>query len=120
MKRVLVTGSRDWTNTRLVQAVLDEVRDILGEQFVVVHGKARGLDRIAAVWARRHGTEDPYPADWDSYGKAAGAIRNAEMVAAGAIICLAFPLPDSRGTLDCMEKAEAAGIPVVNFGRPNA
>lgn len=28
-----------------------------------------------------------------------------------ADVCLAFPLPDSRGTQDCIRTAQAAGIP---------
>jgi hypothetical protein len=52
-------------------------------------------------------------ADWDRFGKRAGPIRNAEMVAAGAMLCLAFHrfLPGSKGTKDCARRALAAGIP---------
>lgn len=54
------------------------------------------------------------------YGKpnfsCAGLVRNQLMVDLGADICLAFPLPGSRGTWDCMGRAEAAGIKVINLG----
>ena len=38
------------------------------------------------------------------------------MVNAGADLCLAFPLGESRGTRDCVRRADAAGIPVLNYG----
>jgi hypothetical protein len=57
---------------------------------------------------------EPYPADW-SFGKSGGPVRNQKMVDAGADVCLAFPLPDSTGTVDCMERARIAGIPTLVF-----
>ena len=53
-----------------------------------------------------------HPADWDKHGKAAGMIRNREMVALGADICLAFPIGRSPGTRACIREAQRAGIPV--------
>lgn len=38
------------------------------------------------------------------------------MVDLGADLCLAFPLPDSRGTKDCMARAKKAGIKVISMG----
>jgi hypothetical protein len=47
------------------------------------------------------------------YNANAGPIRNAEMVAAGAGMCVAFHrfLRQSRGTKDCVRRAIEAGIP---------
>lgn len=68
---------------------------------------------MAAV-ARRMGWEvQAYPADWDRYGRSAGHRRNAQMVADGADLCLAFPLGESRGTRGCMRLASQAGIRVL-------
>ena len=46
MKVVIVTGSREWTNMGLIFSVLSEEAPDL-----VVHGGARGADRIAHMWA---------------------------------------------------------------------
>jgi len=120
--RVLVTGSRDFSDEAKVNAALDEVygqwdgKD--GGDFVVVHGDARGADTLADRWAKATHEIDvrvhpeARPADWDQYGKLAGNVRNQEMVNLGADICLAFPLFGSRGTRDCMKRAKAAGIEV--------
>lgn len=86
----------------------------------LIHGGARGADTIAGdEWRALVGDRPSivvYLADWERYGKSAGYRRNAEMVKAGADVCLAFPLGESRGTRMCMRLAEEAGIPVINWG----
>lgn len=114
MRRVLVTGSRDWTDRQMVANALHEQRMLDPDQrIIVVHGNARGLDALAAWWANATGNiAEAYPADW-SLGMSAGHIRNQKMVNLGADVCLAFPRPGSKGTWDCMRRAEAAGISVI-------
>jgi hypothetical protein len=110
-------------------AFTEVVRTMPGP-FTVIHGGQKGFDRwtgewygadyIADVLARQMGADvEPYPVPkeaWRRLGKAAGPIRNKVMVDAGADICLAFPLGESRGTRGCMELADAAGIPIRNWG----
>ena len=100
--RILVTGSRDWCDDRVIYEALKEARG--GTSHYQIH-----------------------PADWIRYGKAAGPIRNGEMVDLGADICLAFlgscsssgckqTRPHtSHGTTDCANYAESKGIPVKRF-----
>jgi hypothetical protein len=116
VSRILVTGSRAWSDRAQVEWALG-VAFGLWRPIVVVHGACpTGADRFAAEWAQRAGVEvEAWPADWDRHGRAAGPIRNAQMVAAGARYCLAFVLPGSCGTEDCVRRAEAAGIPVRRF-----
>lgn len=113
--RVLVTGSRDWTDEDTIGWALDFAHKDAGhpEDFTVVHGDARGADSIAHRWAVRSGFNvEPHPANWDKFGRRAGHVRNYEMVKAGADLCLAFPLGDSPGTRGCIKAAVRAGIPV--------
>lgn len=133
--RILVTGSRDWTDERTVAVELDrELRKCVFAGMVVVHGHCpTGADAIADQWAVRinrlypHTVHPPerHPADWDRQGKRAGMVRNAEMVRLGADVCLAFlchcsrtTCPrrdrphDSHGAAHCMRLAGQAGIPV--------
>ncbi len=119
--RILVTGSRHCTEdqARFVRLRLKyasgEAR-MAGRPVIIRHGKCPhgGVDKVAHDWAEKTlgVTAEPMPADWDTHGRAAGPIRNGEMVALGAEICEAFPAPDSRGTWDCIRKAADAGIPV--------
>lgn len=114
--RVLVTGSRNWTDRKAIEDELDYLYyDFPFRHLTVVHGGARGADTIAAEWAAARGshvTAERHPAEWERHGKSAGHRRNAEMVALGADICLAFPIGESRGTRGCIEMAKKAGIPV--------
>ena len=130
--RVLITGSRTWADRTAVYGRLD---DLLREHqaLTVVHGACpKGADEIAGEWVTRAyrtselgtATAEAHPADWSRHGKRAGFIRNAEMVAAGADLCLAFIAPcataqcegkpphGSHGATQCAVLAEKAGIDV--------
>lgn len=110
--RVLVTGSRTWRHPAAVWAALDSITTT---PITVVHGDCRtGADRAAAMWCHAHGaTDERHPAEWHRYGTAAGPIRNAKMVAAGADICLAFVRGGSRGASLTARLASEAGIPLL-------
>jgi hypothetical protein len=80
---------------------------------IIVHGAARGADQMAARIASRCGfATEPHPADWDRHGKAAGAIRNLEMLDSGIDRVLAFWDGNSRGTLHTITEAHRRGVPV--------
>lgn len=113
--RILVTGSRDWTDQGIVHISL-AVAVYENVPAVVVHGACpTGADAQAGWWARRYAhlgiTEEAHPADWRINGKRAGFIRNAHMVNLGADLCLAFIRDGSRGASHTAGLAEVAGIP---------
>lgn len=119
VNRVLVTGSRDWSDAvvlswALTRTAIDPETRLLRPDLVVVHGDCpTGADAMAQSFCEFLGVPtERHPADWSKYGRGAGPIRNQEMVDLGADLCLAFPLPGSRGTANCMKLARAAGIPV--------
>ncbi|MCO1582035.1 DUF2493 domain-containing protein [Crossiella sp. SN42] len=113
--RILITGSRDWSDVRTIRLALTKAR----KQFpgaVLVHGACRGADLLAAhLWCTWGLATEAHPADWHGHGRAAGPIRNRHMVALGADLCLAFLLPTSCGSLGCAELAEAAGIRTIRI-----
>lgn len=117
--RVLVTGSRYWDDEETIRLALTNVRHTYGiirEDVVIVHGAARGADRIAARIAVELGMKaEAHPADWEGQGKRAGYVRNAEMVNSGVTKCLAFIKDGSRGATMCVELAEKKGIPVTRY-----
>lgn len=119
--RILVTGSREFDNEQVIRYALGQFTQLHGHAHTVIHGAARrGADRIADRVARGWGggmTVELHAADWGLYGKAAGSIRNQEMVDAGANVCLAFYKKGAgnRGTADCVRRAKLAGIPVREF-----
>lgn len=112
--RVLVTGSRTWTDWAVVSAALTELRMEHGRRLVVVHGAcSEGADHLADLWARATGTRvQRFPANWIRYGRAAGPIRNVAMVTTGPNLCLAFIRDCSAGASHCARRAAQQGIPV--------
>ncbi len=112
--RVLITGSRDWEDWELINQDLTNLLDVFDEALVVIHGGARGADTFAEETCVRWGIKyERHVAKWNELGKRAGYVRNAEMVAAGANLCLAYIKNNSRGATMCAELAEKAGIYVV-------
>lgn len=136
--RVLVCGSRDWDDEQMVHSILtglyaeDEVGHMLTEmtKFVVIEGGAKGADAAAAHWARcspmhsHNESEDQpkflhlrFPADWKQYGRAAGPMRNQQMLDEGKPdIVLAFKNGFGKsavpgGTEDMVHRAKKAGVP---------
>ena len=113
--RLIITGSRDWVDRPTIeQQITLATLGHYPDEVVIVHGNARGADTIAAAIATERGmVSEPHPADWRAHGKAAGPIRNAEMVACGADAALAFPIGPSPGTRGCIDLITAAKIPLV-------
>lgn len=55
-----------------------------------------------------------FPADWTTHGKAAGPIRNSQMLKEGLPdLVVAFLAPDSRGTANMIAQAEKAGVKTI-------
>lgn len=121
--RALVTGWRNWPRSHdfvIADALgfVTIVARVEERPVVVVHGKCPhgGVDLYAHEWAAKEGYDvEPHPAERGPRGQILGPARNSRMVAAGADICLAFPGPGSRGTIDCMAKAVNADIPTEVF-----
>lgn len=118
-RRILVTGSRQWTDRTRLEAVLwnEAFNFVHLGKVTFVHGACpSGADAMAHDWLVRHGQsvfEEAWPADWKRHGKAAGFIRNKEMVDLGADLCIAFIVPGkSPGTLHTVSYARGAGIDV--------
>lgn len=112
---VLVTGSRHVKEDGGVILQAIDANVPMSRDHLLIHGAAAGIDFIVAAYAERWGWKIcAHPAHWEQYGKAAGPLRNQEMLAhhEDIDIVLAFPTSDSRGTWDMVERAVQARLPV--------
>lgn len=110
--RVLVCGDRDWVGYVAITkrlCLLDQT------DTTIIHGGCRGADQIAGVVAERLNMDaEEYPAQWTKHGRAAGPIRNQQMLDTGIDLVLAFHgnIIESKGTKDMVTRAEKAGVEV--------
>ena len=129
--RVLVCGGRDYSDRDRVWQVLDEIAPSL-----VIHGDARGADRLARDWAQERGipeTGDHFRARWEDtdrpgavirrrkdgslYDAAAGHVRNQRMLDEGQPdLVVAFP--GGRGTADMLARTKRADVRFKEIDRP--
>ena len=112
---LVVSGSRKATQAQHGAFVYD-ILDTFHAQTPVTHlhhGAAKGVDLLAAAWAvSRSIPVTPHPANWNRYGKSAGPIRNRDMLdAASPDYWIAFPIMDSKGTIDFINEASRRKIP---------
>jgi predicted Rossmann-fold nucleotide-binding protein len=111
MKRIVVTGGRDYADRHAVARALDAVQRKHGIA-LLIEGGAKGADRLCAEWARDNSVPaQRFAANWSAYGKGAGHIRNQQMIDEGRPDA-AIAFPGGRGTADMTRRLQTAGIPV--------
>lgn len=111
--RVIVCGGRDYANRARVFDELDTIYFAVPlDSLMVIQGGATGADALAREWCiQRHVEYANVPADWETFGKQAGPLRNQKMVSKyKPHLVLAFP--GGRGTADMVKRAEEAGVEV--------
>jgi SLOG family YspA-like protein len=117
--RVLVCGGRNFTDVDLLNDTLNAIWDSR-KITMILHGGAPGADTLASYWAEL--AEVPcrrFPAQWQTYGKRAGPIRNQLMLQEGQPdLVVAFH--GGIGTRDMIEQAKRAGVPVQIVNRTAA
>lgn len=77
MMKIIIAGSRNIQNKKLIFETLDKYKDKITE---VVCGEATGVDIIGKEWGLKNNIPiKSFPAEWDKYGRMAGPIRNMDM-----------------------------------------
>jgi hypothetical protein len=112
--RLLVTGDREWSDRKTMMKVIYSIFKQYGGTFTVIHGNARGADKMAGEIARELGLDVlVFPAEWDKYGKAAGPIRNQQMIDEGQpdrAVAFHNNLWRGKGTKDMVTRLKKHGI----------
>lgn len=148
LPRILVCGSRNLANPYLedkeeynkqyyfISSKLDKIcldrnwiteKDEYGNYlllFRLINGGAYGADLAADTYAVVNGLPiDVFKADWETYGKAAGPIRNKQMLEEGKpdlVVAFYYDLNNkSKGTSHMVSIAKKAGVEVLEYGYLN-
>lgn len=111
-----VIGSRRYPRPDLVAAFIWRLA-MTRPGAVVVTGGAHGPDAWAAHVAGVYELPEPdvIKADWKALGKAAGMLRNSEIVKRSDVLFAFWDLK-SHGTADTIRKAKAAGKSCLIYG----
>ena len=122
--RVIVAGSRTFLDYDLMCRELDNLFWISPEfenrDVKIVSGMADGADTLAIRYADEHQlTKILFPANWKSYKRIAGFLRNEDMLLIATHLVV-FWDGKSSGTRHMIEIARAKGIPVWGLKHPCA
>lgn len=119
--RVIVAGTRTFTDQQLLYSTLDSILSQSPEdqyKIVIISGCAKGPDSMAIQYAKDHDYElKKFPAEWDKLGKSAGVRRNLQMAQYAADVhhtglLVAFWDGNSPGTKNMIEVAKRYNLPV--------
>lgn len=115
--RILVCGGRDYLDYNYLDITLFDILDIgiTGKDHTIIQGEAKGADFLSKVFAHEYELKvESFPANWKKYGKAAGSIRNQQMLDEGKPdLVVAFP--GGTGTADMVRRAKKAGVEVLEI-----
>lgn len=116
--RILICGGRQYSGYLHFASVMAKLEAEHGPFEAVIHGGAKGTDWCAHLWANSPAgkrAEIEFRADWTKNGKAAGPIRNQQMIDEGKPdLVVAFP--GGRGTADMVRRAKSSGINTIEIG----
>lgn len=106
--KILICGGRDFNDYVKLEDTLNQIEG----RFTIISGAAKGADTLAIQYAKQYGNPVKiYPANWDLYGKAAGLIRNQQMLDhEHPDLVIAFP--GGRGTAHMKRIAREAAVEV--------
>ena len=109
-----IVGSRLFDDELQFSKHMERAVAAWGKPDRVVTGCARGADQLGREWAKANGVElVVHRAEWNKYGRAAGIMRNADIVKMATHL-LAFPSERGSGTQNSMsrmrERAEKQGV----------
>lgn len=109
--KIAIIGSREFGNINFEQKL--ERMFLISGHDTIISGGARGIDTLAAQFARKHGIKLlEFRPDYTTYGRGATFVRN-RMIVDMADVVIAFWNGSSRGTKYTIEYAKKKYVPVV-------
>jgi hypothetical protein len=110
----IICGGRNWDDAQATFQILDQIDKEYGIG-TVISGGARGADNLAEAWAHARNKQlKVFPAQWTLHGKAAGFIRNDQMLRDGEPdLVIAFP--GGSGTGHMTKNAIKKGVKTLSI-----
>lgn len=116
MARIVIAGSRGFEDYEVLEQTLDHILDEQTDSIELVSGHAKGADLLTERYAKENGLPiHIIKPDWKAYGRAAGPIRNRQMLDYAmdeSPLVVAFWDRKSKGTKNTIDTAKSLGIPV--------
>lgn len=127
--RIIIAGSRTFVNTDSFQILTERCDQVISSlpenaDITIVSGCAKGADTLGEAYATMRGYKiKRFPANWNTLGKAAGYIRNKEMLNyanprlshTDKGLLIAFWDEKSNGTANMIQIAKSKDIDVYVF-----
>ncbi|SFH76130.1 Protein of unknown function [Pseudobutyrivibrio sp. OR37] len=120
--RIIIAGGRDFNNKVLFSEEVNKIVKELGiDNIEIISGHSSGADSLAELYAKKHNISlKIFPAEWKKYGKAAGPIRNKQMLDYSLeeqSVLIAFWNGRSKGTRNMIERAknEKTDIRIIHY-----
>lgn len=114
--RVIVCGGRDFNDADKCNQALDFYLRESNDKYEIISGHAKGADTLGEQYAISNNIElTLFQADWNKYGRAAGPIRNRQMLdyaLKSKAIIIAFWDGKSCGTKNMIDISTNAGVTV--------
>ncbi len=110
MLHVVIGGYRNFNDYETLKVFVDASIAQLNEtEITILSGHCKGVDLMAEQYAmeRNYGLEI-FPAEWKKYGRAAGPIRNKQMVEKANVV-IAFVCERAKGTKNLISHAKELG-----------
>ena len=110
-----IVGCRKYSDYKRFCSIVDKWITAHGKPITIISGGASGVDTMAERYANENGIDFiVFKADWQKYGRAAGPVRNKQIVSEATHI-LALPSADSVGTRDTIAKSKGKHVTVVEI-----
>lgn len=112
--KVLVTGGRDFDDAVTLESWLGGIHKDHKISLLIEGNCPTGADKMARKFAAKYGIQGmSVAADWATHGKAAGPIRNQQMLdETKPDVVVVFK--GGKGTADMKRRAIRAGVRVIN------
>ena len=109
--KIAIIGSREHGNINFEQELNNRLLVFAND--TIISGGARGIDTLAAMYARKHGMKLlEFRPDYETFGRGATFVRN-RLIVDMADVVVAFWNGTSRGTKYTIDYAKKKYVPVI-------